>query len=310
MINSPIINTLSVYGQKRMKEGLKQLISGNNNKEKKGVELIKEGLLDIFNKIPNKTEKLLRLKTQLIDKLTELKAPKTTKGGSKKKQKGGALTEAQKTELTELLKEFLHEAEMAQLKKPNVKRDYTVEGNGVELCELDDIMTELQRLKTEVSTLKIMNSNGVKIDTYTNSTLEKLLSKVKNQMNGMDFTENDPNRMEKVYKGYYAVLQNLITSIMFQRNLVDAYSKIIGVLKNINSKIKVGKSGTNQNKKIKELQNSIQKLTENGKKAKKELENKIKGVSGKALGKPTAPAAKGAKGAAKPKSSATAAATP
>ena len=90
----------------------------------------------------------------------------------------------------------------------------------------------------------------------------------------MDFTEYDPNRMEKVYKGYYAVLQNLITSIMFQRNLVDAYSKIIGVLKNINSKIKVGKRGANQNKEIKALKSSIQKLT-----AKAETEAKSKAAA-------------------------------
>ena len=131
-------------------------------------------------------------------------------------------------------------------------------------------------------------------------------------MNGMDFTEYDPNRMEKVYKGYYAVLQNLITSIMFQRNLVDAYSKIIGVLKNINSKIKIGKRGANRNKEIKALQNSIKKLTANGQKARNELEKKIKGASGKGKpgagegtkpkgkGKPSTPAPAAAPGAASP----------
>jgi hypothetical protein len=196
------------------------------------------------------------------------------------------LTEEQKTELTKLLEEFLHEAEMAQFKKPNVKRDYTVEGNVVALCELDNIMKELQRLKNEVKQLNIINSNGVKIDTYTNSTLEALFKKVKNQMNGMDFTEYDPNRMEKVYKGYYAVLQNLILSIMFQRNLVDAYTKIVGVLKNINSKIKVGKRGANQNKEIKALKQQINKLSTNSQKARSELEKKIKGTSGSGSGKP------------------------
>ena len=73
---------------------------------------------------------------------------------------------------------------------------------------------------------------------------------------------------------------------MFQRNLVDAYSKIIGVLKNINSKIKIGKRGANQNKQIKELQNSVRKLTENGKKAKIELE-KVKQSKGTKSSKPT-----------------------
>ena len=114
-------------------------------------------------------------------------------------------------------------------------------------------------------------------------------------MNGMDFTENDPNRMEKVYKGYYAVLQNLITSIMFQRNLVDAYTKIVGVLKNINSKIKVGKRGANQNKEIKALKSSIQKLIENGKKAKTELE-KVKQSKGSGSGSGRGAPATGAKG--------------
>jgi hypothetical protein len=276
MINRPDISTLSVYGQKRIKDGLKQLISGNNNKVNQGLELIEEGLDDIFKKIPNEkiTDRLLRLRNKLLQKLKEFN---TKRGGSKRKQKGGALTEQQKTELTDLLKEFLHEAEMAQLKKPNIKRDYTVEGNGI--CELDNIMTELERLKTEVSTLKIINSNGVRIDTYTNKTLKNLLTNVKNQMNGMDFTEYDPNRMEKVYKGYYAVLQNLITSIMFQRNLVDAYSKIIDVLKNIDSKIKVGKRGANQSKEIKALQNSVRKLTAA---AKAETEAKSKAAREKA----------------------------